>query len=348
MGEVKTVKVDKLKLLYMDVRDKLVREGELLANNITNIFWDNLYKKVKYKELINIAVIGEVATGKSTVGMEIMRRVNGYVTEGDKKREIDHYSMIFSDQTEFIRFIHKDVRNVCVLIDEFNRMAETGLNATTETHLFDFYSDVFAQKNVHRVNCAPSTIADNNTTIILEVIGTNRDEKNTKCKLKYREVTEGQPVMLGIVDIDVSKVLEEDYYRRYRLKKFKRMELLDSHGVRDIRELEFSGLVLQTFSELRDIAEIQKVSHELVLSTVTSVVRNNKRIYSILTHNEIATRVKSILGLYTELRKLEKKLGENTDEKLRRAKDTIHKQLKGRIAEENKLQAVYEKYMNIK
>ena len=110
-----------------------------------------------------------------------MYRVNKYLQQIKKQQpNFKYYEHIFSEQTEFIRYINKNEQNTCIVVDEFNRLAETGLNATTETILFDQYSDQFAQDFIHRIACSPHIIADRNATIILDVIGTDKKHRNKR------------------------------------------------------------------------------------------------------------------------------------------------------------------------
>jgi len=58
---------------------------------------------------------------------------------------------------------------------------------------------------------------------------------------------------LGTVNISVAEVLRTDDYKRYKERKFARMDLLKKYGVADIRQLEFSVITLETYNELKDL-----------------------------------------------------------------------------------------------
>lgn len=374
---------DPLRYLFMEMKDKLVPESEAIKNDLTQTFWETVVYKLRIGQLLNIASRGEVRTGKSTVIIKIAWQINKMIEKLGKNKDISNNmnKYIFSDQTEFLRFIDQDIMHVCIAIDEFNRMAATGLNATTEESLFAFYSDVFAGKYIHRVTASPDVITDKNANIILDVQGNDNDKKVTRLKLTYRDISSKQQMVLGFVDIYVGDVIENwekyvrpiflkndksledgeilakyrkiDFYVRYQIKKYKRMDLVDKHGVRDIRELEFSTIVLQTLEELRDYAKFNKVSPELVLSTVDEIRRKHKRIYTLFVLNEISSKVRAILSLYHESYKMDNKLrasGEIQGEKreiMERTVANLKRMQKNRIDEQNKLQEVYQQYMMI-
>jgi hypothetical protein len=347
------VSVDILKWLYYENKDLLIKDTEMLQNDITEEFYHYIEDKIEHREVINVAFIGEVAGSKSTSAIACMDVANGII-EKVKKKKIDRFKHIFSDQTEFLRFINTEEEDVAIVIDEFNRMSETGLNASTETVLFDYYSEVFAQKHVHRFSCSPSFVLDKNANVVMEYIGKDENKKVSKFKLMYRNIAEGfHPRCLGCVYVDVSKILEQEYYKRYREKKFKRMALLDKHGVRDIRELEFADIVLKAVNDLKDITRDGTKSNlsDMVVATISRVCRENKRIYSIMTTSEIASRVRNILGLYADLYKTSIKLAKSKNDvermNINEKKRKINQVLEIELKEEEKRRRIYNDFISI-
>lgn len=347
------VSVDILKWLYYENKDVLIKDTEMLQNDLTEEFYHYISDKISHKEVINVAFIGEVSGSKSTSAISMMHFTNGIIEKFFKK-DINRFKHIFSDQTEFLRFINTEEENVAIVIDEFNRMSVTGLNATTETALFDYYSEVFAQKYVHRFSCSPSFVLDKNAHVILEYIGKDEDKQVSKWKLSYRNIAEGyHPRCLGCVYIDVSNVLNEKFYQKYKEKKFKRMALLDKHGVRDIRELEFASVILKVVVELKDITKDGNKSNlsDMIIATISRICREDKRIYSIITTNEIASRVRNILGLYADLFKCTIKLSKvksdveklNIEDK----KEKIQRILDLELKEERSRMSIYNDFLQI-
>lgn len=350
------VSVDILKWLYYENKDLLIKDTDMLQNDITEEFDHYIEDKIVNKEVVNIAIIGEVAGSKSTSGIAIMSKANDIIERVHKKK-VDRFKHILTDQTEFIRFINTEEEDVAIVIDEFNRMAETGLNASTEAVLYDYYSEVFAQKHVHRVACSPSFVIDKNSNVILEYIGKDEEKKVSKFKLMYRNIAEGyNPRCLGCIYVDVSDVLDKEYYKRYRKRKFERMALLDKHGVRDIRELEFADVILKVVYDLRDITRdgAKQNLSDMIIATISRVCREDKRIYSMITTSEIASRVRNILGLYADLYKTGIRLakvknGKNDTEirNVEKKMDKVKEILVREVEEEEKRRKIYKDFLNI-
>lgn len=376
-------KQDILRYIYRKSKEKAMTESEALQRNLTEIFWAWARDKIKAREFVCVGLLGEVRGSKSTCNLKIMYELNKHMEKiglnPGAMKKIHKY--IFSDQTEFLRFINEDERNAALTIDEFNRMAETGLNATTEDALFDHYSDVFAGQYLHRIISNPNRIVDKNTTVILEYEGKDEEQRMSRWRLKYRDIITQHHMTIGYVDIYVGdiisnwidkgirdivekrgiKTIEEqryvdewskkDFYIAYQVKKYKRMELTKKHGVRDIRDLEFSVIILQVMQELEDLAKIKRMNKELIDTVTDEVVKQNKRIYSILTLNEISNRAKAILNLYHEINDLEKRMNRNKNP----AEVLVYKKtiaqttqlLENRLREQRKYSQVYKEYMNI-
>lgn len=378
------VEIDQLKFAFTKAREAMMPESEAINEDLTKTFWATLKDKIDHRELLNIAVRGEVRTGKSTVVLKIMWEINKYIAKcGLNKSASDNLSKyIFSDQTEFLRFIDGNERNIAIAIDEFNSMAKTGLNATTEEALFDYYSDVFAGQYIHRVTASPDIITDKNANIILDTIGKDEEGGHVRCKLIYRDVVTKQSLTIGRVDIYVGDLIynwekakirdiiekngvkniedqkkvdeyrEKDFYVRYQVKKYKRMDLLKKEGVRDIRELEFSDIILGVLQELEETAKIEKIDSELVNVVADEVRRKHKRIYSILVLNDIGMKSRAILNIYNRINRLHKK---SYGEKITPAEKIVYEKtindleeiLKKRIEEQKHLSKLYRQYMGI-
>lgn len=365
------VYIDKLKYLANIAREKIVPEEEAINNNLTETFYETIEGKTENGELINITFRGEVRTGKSLAGISVMEHINqhlkkiGLLLKASQERSIkgkdkpvesyNPYYHIFSDQIEFLRFITSGEENVCIIIDEWSKLGGTGINASTEEALYETYSDIFAGKYIHRINCSPRTIGDPNSNIILEVMGKDTEKKITRCKLVYRFVGEAEMITLGYVDINVAETIEAEFYQSYKEKKFKRMELLDKHGVRDIRELEFAEIVIETYKKLQSYANVEKVKNELIMAMVGDVRRQKSRIYSIVAENEIMTRTKGLLDMKTTISHMNKKLKSKSIEKIpldekeeiEAARKLAEELLTNRLIEEGKLAELYGKYTSI-
>lgn len=334
------IEIDRLKHEYIKAKESLLPESEAIEIDFTETFYEWLREMIDRRKLIVVAIRGRVRSGKSTAAIAVMKYVNEYIVSirlnPDATKAMWKY--IFSDQTEFLRFINEPIRNVCIDIDEFNRMARTGYNATTEEALYEHYSDVFAGKYIHRVTASPSTITDRNTEVILDVIEENQEARVVHCKLIYRDIITNNYMTLGRVDVYVGDLIthwiddgvrdlvetkphltpeeertvqywkEHDFYCRYQVKKYARMALMDTHGVKDIRDLEFSLPVLITLQHLQEPAKTKRISMSTIRLEVDNVCRAQKRIYNILTTHEIADRVKGLIDVFHEICKDEARI----------------------------------------
>ena len=160
-------------------------------------------------------------------------------------------------------------------------MGETGFNATTEQAMYKEHSDLFAQEYIHKISCSPSHIQDKNSDIILDFMGLDEESKVSQFRVSYRDVTEYMPCVLGVINIYVGDIMEMPFYKKYREKKFKRLDLLKKHGVRNIRELEYSRMVTAVYNEMKELARIKQQSNEIILSVLDTERRKQKMQYSI-------------------------------------------------------------------
>lgn len=310
------VYVNSIRALYLELRSGgIPRKEEILKNDITNILWSGLTKSLEHKELVNISIRGKTGSSKSTTGCKIMYVLIRKLMEigkikpmKDKELQEYLYSRISSDQTEFLRFAlrRKEKGATAALIDEFSTMGETGFNATTEAALYKEHSDLFAQEEVNKISCSPTHINDRNADIILDVVGMNEEKKITRVIVNYRDTTEWMIFPLGMADIYVGDIMEMEFYKRYRTKKFKRLDLLKKHGIRNIKELEFAIITMATYDAMKDVAYIKKQSEDLIMGIIEGKRRELKMQYSMLTLNYVVMSVKGILDLTSEISALKR------------------------------------------
>lgn len=164
-------RINPLKERYLKVKEELITEVSLMrkSGNINELFGDYIEWKLKNRQLINIQIRGQVRTGKSTVGLTLMMWINSELVRVMLREELPNtYECIMGDQTEFLRFAKKGTKNVCILVDEYNKMAESGANATTEKNLLDDYSSRFAAWYVHRIGCSPVGTIDHLAEVFLD------------------------------------------------------------------------------------------------------------------------------------------------------------------------------------
>ena len=360
------------KLFYEEIKDKGLSEDEIFSSyDHTEMFFKVMYDMIVNKEPWVNAIVGDPASGKSTImwlivkkGNDIMRAVkflfkreNGTIDEKRMKNFSD-LGQVVADQNEFLGLIKEELWSCFIGVDEYNRLADTGLNSSIDTILNATYSDIFAQQNVNRVSCSPSTISDINTWLVLEIYGKNKKEGITTCKLIYRDIVSNTKQIIGRVDFDVKETLKEEGYKKYRERKFKRMELLQRRGIRKFSEMIISEIVLKVYEDLEKIVfEDRKVDPDVVLSSVKQMMKELKFFGSMLTETEVSSEVRNLLGLKHNLMrdsikvwKEESKEEVNKDlvKRLKFRIKMVEEKLKGAINYHKRMEEIHKEYLAIK
>lgn len=348
------VPINTLKYLAIQNNRSLAPDEDLEKQDVTEILWKEINDTLVAGELNNIQILGGVIEGKSTVMAAI-------VHFGNKKLDTQmSLQFICADQLEFSRKVmNPKLMNCFVGIDEWNKLSETGYNASVESAFLEYFSDVQAQRFIHRISCSPRGLVDPNATIILECLGKNKESKVTRVIVKYRLLqAEGEQIqVVGHADIFVGEVMKTKWYKQYRERKFKKMELVTQEGVRDIREMEYSELVLRVFRKLRNLAKMGLVNRDLINGYVETERRKDKRFLSILTTDDIISKVMGILRLVKEQTRIQNemekavrmsnKAGNGAGEYFRDKIETLKKILEEVKDNEKELLANYEKLVQI-
>lgn len=307
------IRMDVFKYIYTMYKEQLVPENEALLNDRTELFkfWIN-WKIKKKKQLVRLQFRGEVVGGKSIGAMTVMNE-EILPTLG---ATIDPYTRIVSDQVEFLRFVKKKESNTCLVTDEYDTTAEGGLNSSTESQIYEAYSDIFAQRFIHQIDCSPRKIINPNTHIVLEAMDVNMETGINTYKIRYRDPIDQYEITLGYIRLNVLKTLTSEWYQRYREKKFRRMDLLDKHGVRNIRELEFAELIMRVYNKLRKLAIAKPITQPIILTYLDSEARAMNLQNSELAKLNLISKIKGLLDPITEMQKITKQI-----KKLRTSRD---------------------------
>lgn len=343
------IKISKLKKMALDNLESTRPDDEIRKDNVGELLEMEINDKLRYKENINSQIVGQTASGKSTLATQIALDINKKL---NRKMDITY---ICFDQIEYLRKMKDpNLKNICLQIDEWNAMGETGYNATTEQSLITYYSDIQAQRYIHRISCSPSTVMDNNADIILEVLATNKDQKTTSFLVYYRIVRPHEIILqlCGHATKNVAEALNCPFYQRYREKKFQKMDFLIRHGIKDVREIYYAKVILQVFMELQYTAKVINTNRDLISNFVEKIRRKEREFFSILTSEEIIRRSQGLLSIHRQmyLLSLRAKTMENRNERpelikemnenferLKNTRDTI-------INDYNELIAIGEKY----
>lgn len=357
-----SIAVNNLKLLYNEYQKLGINETWIddpqkpdYPTDITEIFYTYIKQMLIHGRLIAIQFNGEVRDGKSTAALALMAWINKLI-ETLHKKEIDNYHSIVSDQNEFIRFTKTKEEHLCCEIDEFNAMGSTGSNATTEMAELQFIANVCAAQYIHRISCQPQGNHDPNVSVFLHVEG--RDEENmiTRCKLYYKDIASGERWYLGKIYIDVQETINSAWYARYEKKKRARIHLLQTHGLRDVRELEAAYVSAQIFAEYSPMVTAWTKRNMLSSSDIKLAIRafyqeRLSRPISMIHMQEMTEDTMTVLKQLSDIKKLkmEKETGKNEEQK---------KEIEAAIAAKNnvlqknttrwqKLEGLYHQYNNI-
>lgn len=285
------VEISKLEWLAWKYYEADITDSEIRKEDVTEEFWDEITLMIEKNELINITIQGGVIKGKSTVLCAIVAYVNKILGQ---KMDLDK---ICADQYEFGRKTMTDIHDVCIGVDEFSKLETSGWNSTIESSYLDQFSDVQAQRNIHKVAASPNTIMDKNSEIIMRVINKNPKTKETTCLIYYRMFSPtGETIQLiGHVNIDVSDVIEKEWYKRYRDRKFKKMELIFKEGIFHMRDLHFAEVVLGAYRLLEPQCFIEKPNKDVVEGKAKRMLQEKKIPITSLAIEHIKSEVNSLV-----------------------------------------------------
>lgn len=317
--------ISNIKKLAMSMRDSQMSDEDIRNIDVTDDLIDEINRKIKEKNLITIQIIGEVTTGKSTLAIQLMLIIAKLM-----KVPVD-INNICGDQSEYIRkMADSKLKNTVLVIDEWNELGNTGLNATTENSLLTYYAEVQAQRYIHRISCSPSKISDIGADIILDVQSVDKDTQITNFLVSYKLVSSSviYPQLIGYARLNVSQAIKCPFYKKYRAKKFQKIDFVIKSGVRDVREIQQAILIKEVWIELRPLTRYMKVKREVVSATVDKVRRMHNEIVSILTSEELTKKAFALLDLEREINIIKakkKQLGSKMEKNIEEMKDEDYK-----------------------
>lgn len=299
----KRIKVNPLYKIYRDVRDKMIIADNIYNQNITSLFYEYLVFQIKTNKLLNIAVIGEVAHGKSTLACGLCNDIISYINKFIYKDDQKNYkkmsvNQICADTLEWSRKAHDNkYSNTCFVVDEDNPMSKVGVNSTTEIARLQSFSRIQAQRFIHRIYCAPGSIADDQSTIILQVINYDKNYKFIRANVWYKsnEPYGNDMQIIGFTDVYVSDILEKEWYKKYKIKKFKKMDLINEAGIDDVRQFEEAIIIMELYSNNCALAKYQMLKISDLNLEIKQIIRENKSRVSLLAKDEFIKDIKAIL-----------------------------------------------------
>ncbi len=279
-----------------EYRKHITEEIEIEKIDMTPMFWRELYKIIDSGELINMNINAPPTFGKTVtafaIGIEVMKEKFG--TDFSLK-DVDR------DQQEFsVVMRNPNTKNTVRVIDEWNELETTGENSTVEQALYNYFSDVMAQRFIHKISCSPTATADKNAQIFLEVFSTDKINKINYCKLYYRLFSGGidYKQLIGTVSIDVSKVLKKKWYLEYRKRKFEKMNLILQEGIFRPRVLEYADMILTVIERLTPLTKVSSLINANIVRNYVKMECRRRKIPLSIIGEELSTReVQGVLDL---------------------------------------------------
>lgn len=328
---------------------KAIDEEEIDKIDMTSIFYQEIEAMINEDEIIIINVNAKMGLGKSTLGMVLGKHIHTLLKEKNKSKGEFSIKNVARDERDFQKLFMKGISHTVIVIDESNLMEQSGVNSSTEERLRADVSNRFRQKYVHTIWCSPQDCLNPNADILLEIVGHNRKQKITQCKLYYRLLRAGTltPIPLGYITINVSPLINnwennvkkifyknkktkkekqyiqeqrrKDWYVDYVWLKEKKLDLLQKHKIFQSKELDYSEIILKVVTELKELIMIQgTLTYEIIKNYTLLFMEQEGLPTSLLGEELIPRKAKGILDSYkslykinTSLSKLQKKIDEN-------------------------------------
>lgn len=211
-----------------------------------------------------------------------------------------------------------------------------------------------AQRFVHRFTATPSNQPDPTSTIILTVVNRNKKEMKTICKVYYCDYnTFGNKVFLGYAWFDVHTIVDSELERLYRIIKAKRWELLNKHGIRDLREAERADILLDTLSEVEETAQYVDYDGTILKPLVEKKLQDKKRVASMAYRDDLVMDVLAFVKILAGVKKLRKQLLKKDvtpeyEKELRKVIEKLESTYKELKAHKESLKRVYTDFLTIR
>lgn len=174
-------RINQLESLAREYRRKNITEEEIEKNDILDMLMIELPYILK-AEILNIAITGKTKSSKSTLMMWLLK----YILNEYYQKEIEMKN-ICAEQYEFVRKVtDENIKDTIIGIDEYGAMEATGANASLDEKLLEQFSDIQAQREIHRIWCSPRTVQDKNSNIIIKIMSKDISTFTTHTMIYYK------------------------------------------------------------------------------------------------------------------------------------------------------------------
>jgi hypothetical protein len=301
------IKMPALKSIALELAEKAIDESELRHNDITPLY-RQYFKSIlqKKRKLLNMQLLGEPGSGKSTVMLAEVHRANKIL---QKRTKIDY---ILANQLVYAKAMANVIKemNICIGIDEYEDMAETGGNSSIAARQLDHYSNLHRAHYVHKIACSPQETIDKNCQIKLEVIEADYEAKITRCWVYIVVYANNHyyDQLVGFANISVANVLDTKFYKEYEKRKMDRLRLHSKHGIRDEREIFTAKLILKAWERTEGRARRMKITRDMARLKIQIAARQLKEINSILVEDFCAGHIIAMANIIHDTERIREKI----------------------------------------
>lgn len=204
-------------------------EDEIEQIDMTDVYNAELDYMVSHGEIISININAKMRLGKSTAGLSEADKIFKLLVKHGIRKKGERFGVvnIAHDQSEYADKMRDPATTFTVIaVDEENESEETGQDTSVIKAQQNDFSNIHADRYVHRVSMSPKSISDGNADILLYITGVNEVTMETHAKLYYR-YWEGQveyTQILGYIRIPVKHIIK-DWIETIRPLFYKKLQL---------------------------------------------------------------------------------------------------------------------------
>lgn len=294
-----------------EFRKRLTEDQDIEKIDQTSLFYAETDEIITKGELLNININAPPTSGKSITAMAIAKNTYDRHFKKHTKKQFGINNIARDDQEMSKMMRDPTLHDTIIVTDERNSLEHTGENSSVEDALFDYFSDVMAQRRIHKISCSPKDQVDKNALIQLEVISTDKINNINHCRLYYKIYEGGieYTQLIGMVHINVKPILQEAWYHEYRRRKFQKMDLILEHGIFRPRVLDYAEVINNVTEKLKGITKQPNILTPDIIRNFIKQECRVKKIPQSIVGEELATReVNGTLRLWISFHKLSKEI----------------------------------------
>ena len=318
---------------------------EVMQIDLSSKILKELDREIKNKEIISLQINSKPRLGKSTLAILFGMFIDSLLKKYKMKKDSIEFgvSNLARDQNERAkRMRNPDLMYDIIVTDESNALEDTGENATVEKAQREVFSDIQAGRYIHGIFVCPEGTMDKNSDIKLEV--RNKDSGLIHTRVYYYSKSQFYYgwVLIGIADFDVSKLIdnwihkvesvffrylktkkkedrkfidewsEKEFYIKYMIKKYEKMELMNREGILHARDLDYADVRKNVVASLKPLAQLGFISMSRlknnIVSKIESEFRKKRMPLSMVGKSAEFERVLGMLEMYRSLTEIKENI----------------------------------------